>query len=93
MTEARRRYYTKVTRKGQVTVPAEIRRKLKISEGDVVSFAIEDGAIAFEPAGSWTAQTAGLFRRRGAPVLSDRGLKDAAERAIAEDVMERRRRS
>src|SRR5215211_147728 len=38
-----------VTRKGQVTIPIEIRRRLGIQEGDRVQFVQEDGAIGIVP--------------------------------------------
>jgi antitoxin PrlF len=39
----------KVTSKGQVTIPLEIRRKLGISYGDEVDFKILDGEVILEP--------------------------------------------
>jgi AbrB family looped-hinge helix DNA binding protein len=39
-----------VTRKGQVTLPADIRRALKLQEGDTVAFRIEDGEVRVRPA-------------------------------------------
>ncbi len=59
-----------VTRKGQITVPSEIRRELGIKEGDRVIFALNDGEL--------TLRTAGTEE-----------LREAAENAIAEDVVER----
>jgi AbrB family looped-hinge helix DNA binding protein len=38
-----------VTRKGQVTIPIEIRRRLGISEGDQVEFVEENGKIGIAP--------------------------------------------
>jgi hypothetical protein len=55
----------------------------------MVSFVVDDGKVEFEPPGSWTARTYGIFKREGAPVLSDRELKDAAEQAIVDEVIER----
>ena len=40
----------KVTSKGQITVPAEIRKKLRLRTGDKVVFAEEDGKIVFRNA-------------------------------------------
>lgn len=44
-----------VTRKGQVTLPAEIRRALKLREGDTVAFRLEDGEVRIRPAGGTLA--------------------------------------
>ena len=39
-----------ITRKGQVTLPADIRRALKLQEGDTVAFRLEDGEVRVRPA-------------------------------------------
>ncbi|GAB6277574.1 putative transcriptional regulator [uncultured spirochete] len=44
----------KLTSKGQITIPVEIRRKLRLKEGDKVFFIEENGKIIFQNA----AQTA-----------------------------------
>ena len=41
--------WTVVTRKGQVTVPAPIRREMGLEKGDKVAFVVEDGAGAADP--------------------------------------------
>lgn len=38
----------KVTSKGQITIPSEIRKKLGISYGDEVDFKIVDGDVVLE---------------------------------------------
>jgi len=40
---------TKVTRNGQITLPAAIRRAAGIEEGDLVAVSIEDGIITLVP--------------------------------------------
>ena len=40
---------SKVTRNGQITLPATIRRKLGIEEGDVVEMSIEDEKVVLAP--------------------------------------------
>lgn len=37
----------KVTSKGQITIPQEIRKKLNLKEGDKVFFVQENGSIVF----------------------------------------------
>lgn len=39
-----------VTRKGQVTIPAEVRRHLGVGTPDKVAFVLEDGAVRMRPA-------------------------------------------
>jgi antitoxin PrlF len=41
--------YSKVTRHGQVTLPASIRKKLGISEGDLVEVVVEDDKAMLLP--------------------------------------------
>jgi len=77
-----------LTRKGQVTVPSEIRRALRLVEGDRIAFTLEGGAVRLVKRSSVTEQTAGIFQQRLKPLSAER-LRSAAERAIAEDVRER----
>jgi AbrB family looped-hinge helix DNA binding protein len=41
--------YSKVTRNGQITLPATIRKKLGIAEGDLVEMAVKDGKVILSP--------------------------------------------
>jgi len=77
-----------VTRKGQITVPSEIRRELGIKEGDRMTFTLNDGELTLTTTGSVVEATAGAFKNYG-PALTAEELRDAAEKAIAEDVVER----
>ena len=88
------RYYamlriSTVTRKGQVTIPAEIRAALGLSQGDRVEFELEDSSVRLRPRkGSIVERTAGIFKS-DLPPMSAEELREAAEIAIAEDVMRR----
>ena len=72
----------KVTRKGQVTLPAAIRRSLGISEGQRVTFILDGRDVRLMPTGSVVARTAGAIRSRRKP-LSAEQLRRVAEQAIA----------
>ena len=79
-----------ITRKGQVTIPAEMRRSLGLKEGDRVAFVLEGNVVRVIPRGakgSVIARTAGAFK--SGISLTDEELKDAIQDSIAEDVMER----
>ena len=82
---------TKITRKGQVTIPARVRRELGLSVGDRISFIVEDGTARLKRAESVVERTKGAVKWDG-PVYSAEELRRMAEEAIAEDVMERGRR-
>ena len=80
-------YLTKLTRKGQITIPTDIRRALALKQGDNVAVTMEDGHARIDPYGSVTARTAGMFKGAG-PVLSAEELRAAFEQAVADEVME-----
>ena len=85
------RIHTTLTRKGQVTVPAEIRRALGLREGDKIAFTMEDGTVRLARTGSVVERTAGMLKA-DVPPMTERELKDAAEQAIADDAYERMNR-
>lgn len=83
-------YASRLTRKGQVTVPAAIRRQLGLKQGDKVAFVQEGDAVTLKPAQSIADQTAGIlapYRRTPAP--SPQEERAAFEQAVAEDVVAR----
>lgn len=77
-----------VTRKGQITIPAEIRHALNIKEGDKVAFSLENGEVKLSRTGSVVEATAGALKS-DMPPLSPQEERRAAEQAIAEDVIAR----
>jgi len=77
-----------ITRKGQVTVPAAIRRQLKLERGDKVAFVLADGEVRFVRKGSVVERTAGALKS-SLPYLSAEELRRVAEEAIAEGAIER----
>lgn len=79
---------TVVTRKGQVTVPVEIRRELGLKQGDKVAFILDEGEVRLERTGSVVQATAGVFKSRKRP-LSAEELRESAEQAMAEEALER----
>jgi antitoxin PrlF len=82
---------TVVTRKGQVTIPAEIRKALGIKEGDKVAFVVEDNQVKLTRKGSIVEQTAGALKS-DLPALSPRAERAAMEQAIAEEAIARSHR-
>ncbi len=52
-----------ITRKGQVTIPAEIRRALSLNEGDKIAFEVEEDRIHIAARrGSVVERTAGALK-------------------------------
>jgi AbrB family looped-hinge helix DNA binding protein len=80
-----KRHFSLVTRKGQITIPAEIRRALDLQVGDTVALVMEGTEVRLWPTEGVVARTAGLLKG-GGPLLSAEEEREAAEQAIAEDV-------
>ena len=72
-----------LTRKGQITVPVEIRLALGLKQGDVVSFRLDEERVQLIRRGNIAQQTAGMLKSN-IPSLSTREEKIATEEAIAE---------
>ena len=83
---------SRVTRKGQVTVPVQIRKALGLNEGDTVAFVLEGRKGArLRRCRNVVDQTAGVFQTEAAPLPAEK-LRDVAEGAIAQSVVERGRK-
>ncbi len=83
-------FTSSVTRKGQVTIPAQIRRLLGLSTKDKVAFLVTEGKVQIAPAQSVVVRTAGMLKS-GHPVLTPTDEKAAAEDAMAQEAERPRR--
>jgi AbrB family looped-hinge helix DNA binding protein len=87
-------YVTRVSRKGQITIPAELRRDLGISAGDSVAVERNGDTLIVRRAGSATERTYGaLSKYRRDPPLTIGEEKDAFAQAIVDDYLESEIRS
>lgn len=83
-------YSSTLTRKGQITVPVEIRRRLGLQRGDRVMFVEEGDIVAFKPAQSIAERTAGILAQyRKEPPPTPQEERAAFEQAVADDVVNR----
>lgn len=82
---------TVITRKGQITIPAAIRRALGLKRGDRITVGLGDGQATVKRAESVVARTAGAVKT-GMPPLTAQELREAAEIAWAEEAAERNAR-
>jgi len=57
-----------VTSKGQITIPADVRRRLGLESGDRVEFVEVDGGFAIKPATDDVRVLKGLLRKPATPV-------------------------
>ena len=85
---SQREIVTIITRKGQTTIPIEIRRALGLKEGDKISFVLDGNQARLERAGSIVARTAGMLKSEQ-PRLTAKELRRVAEQAIADETGER----
>ena len=79
---------TVVTRKGQVTVPAEVRKALDLKQGDKVAFELPEsaaGTVAIRRVGSVVEETFGALANPLA-ALTQRDERAAFEAGMAEEV-------
>lgn len=79
---------TVITRKGQITIPAEFRRILGLKEGDRVAVVLEGEQVRLMRAGSVVMRTAGSLKS-DRPLLTAESLREVAEQAVTGDVMDR----
>jgi antitoxin PrlF len=76
---------TKLTQKGQVTIPAEIRARLGLKPKDIVRFEIEGDEVKLKPAHSQLLAGFGAVTPRQKPE-DWRKVRKEAEQAMAEEV-------
>ena len=87
---------TKVTRKGQITVPAEIRRALGLKQGDKVAISLADpatGEVHLRPARSVAEATFGAVTPKQRPEdlgALRRSFETQAGRAVRAEADDRR---
>ena len=86
-------HVTTLTRKGQVTIPVDVRRALDLEQGDRVAVERQGDAVVMRRCQGVADQTAGIlapYRRQR--VLTAEEEPDAFERAVAEEVAASTRR-
>jgi len=67
----------KITSKGQITIPKDIRQHLKIDQGDRIEFFIgENGVVIISPIKSDVRKLKGIISKPDKPV-SIEGMKEA----------------
>jgi antitoxin PrlF len=79
---------SRMTSKGQVTVPAELRRELGLEPGDRVEFVRENGTIQVRKAESIVDRLAGAVPGRGI-VLDADDIHRIVEEGVAEEYQRR----
>ncbi len=80
--------YTTVTRKGQITIPINIRRRLNLEEGDRIAVTLEGDQVLLRPAEGVVDQTAGMLKISREAISAEKE-REQAEKAIAKAAQER----
>jgi len=77
---------TKMTRKGQVTIPIDIRNALDLHEGDHFIVHQDDHRVVLERASDALRSTAGIFAKYAmATPVSPAEEREAVEQGVAEE--------
>jgi AbrB family looped-hinge helix DNA binding protein len=75
-----------LTSKGQITIPAGIRAKLRLSEGSRVDFRPEaDGTVRLVPLTKTVAEVAGMLWRPGTKTVAAEDMRALAGEALANE--------
>jgi AbrB family looped-hinge helix DNA binding protein len=77
---------SRMTQKGQVTIPAAIREEMGLKPGDVVQFEEHDGHWVVIPRRSRLADVYGAVTPRSRPE-NWRALREEVEEAIAREIV------
>ena len=79
--------HTTVTRKGQITIPIEIRQSLNLNTGDKLAVEQRGDTVLLRRATSVVERTAGIFAKyRKATPLSPAEERAAFEQGVADEV-------
>ena len=77
--------HSKITSKGQVTVPKEIREHLHVKPGDRIRFIRQaDGTVVLRPAGRPLADLAGALHDPTRTPMSVEDMNEARDEAVME---------
>ncbi len=81
---------TRMTRKGQVTIPAEIRERLNLHEGDVLLVCEDGGKVILESQLEELRRTSNRIANlmKGVPSLEPGEMRELAAKAIAQENLE-----
>jgi AbrB family looped-hinge helix DNA binding protein len=77
---------SRMTKKGQVTIPVEIRRELDPEPGDYVAFSVVNGRAGFENQRSRVDEFFGMVEPRNRPE-DFHAVRAEVERRVAEEVV------
>ena len=67
--------YSVLTSKGQITIPASVRKRLHLKSGDRLDFRVREGQVVLVPLGKSAADVFGMLsgKREGAVTVEEMG--------------------
>jgi antitoxin PrlF len=74
-----------LTSKGQTTIPAEIRQKLKLKPGDKIRYFVDGDKVYFKVKNKKLSDLAGLLHRAGQAAASPKVSDKAVGEYLADD--------
>jgi AbrB family looped-hinge helix DNA binding protein len=79
-----------VKQKGQITLPADLRRKYKLDEGSKIIMEDLDGRIVLVRPEDVVSRTAGIFKEyaKNLPLLEPHQIRELTAQYIAEEVLQ-----
>jgi antitoxin PrlF len=81
---------SRMTSKGQITVPAVVRKRLNVKPGDRLVFREDDGKFYIESATAWVDRTFGMLAHlaKGKPPATIEEMEEAAAAGWAREPFE-----
>ena len=76
--------HSKVTSKGQITIPKRVRKELKIKTGDTVDFIIENGRVSLVPITKTSTDVFGILSGGGATPRTVEEINELLKNRIGE---------
>ena len=87
-----REIWASVTERGQVTIPAEVRRALGIGKREKVIFALDDGTVVLKKPRFTIETAAGSIPALNPPMVDvDQAIREAKEEKAAREIEKMRR--
>ena len=77
-------YEVQVTSKGQITLPKEIRERLRVDAGGKLAIATEEGKVVLKRKTGGIKDLVGILHRPGMRVLTIEEMDDAIGKAVTE---------
>jgi len=76
--------HSKITSKGQITIPKNVRKKFNLKTGDKVDFVIENDILKLVPASKTVSEVFGMLERKNMNAISVDEINIKLKKTLAE---------